>query len=213
MWNLNPNKTHDIPDDVRKYWAEIPKRGSRLYAEWQGLLDSYNKQYPELAQQLRQKVMGGLNPAWKKSLADFQPEKKDIPTRQASAEVYDHLWNVLPFIAGSADLSEPNFTLRIPKGAFGPPMPDMKNTSYTGRYIHYGTREHGMMAIANGIAAYAQRAFIPITATFAMFQLYGAAAIRMGALSKLQVIHLGTHDSIAEGACGPTHQVCVAKFN
>lgn len=117
----------------------------------------------------------------------------------------------MPLIGGSADLADPNHTLKVPKEVFGAPEDGVANLSFTGRYVHYGTREHGMFAVSNGIAAYAPRSFIPITATFSMFQLYGAAAIRMSALNCLQVIHIGTHDSIAEGACGPTHQVCVAR--
>lgn len=207
MWGLDPTKAHDVPYDVRKYWADVPRRGAQIRKDWERLLNAYAEMYPGLAKEYRERISGQPNISWKQALLDFKPAQGNLPIRQTSAHVYDHLWNAMPFLAGSADLSEPNFTLKVPKTAFGPPKPDVKNTSYTGRYIHYGTREHGMMAIANGIAAYHEGTFIPITATFAMFQLYGAAAIRMGALSKLQVIHLGTHDSIAEGACGPTHQV------
>jgi dihydroxyacetone synthase len=207
MWNLDVNKTHQIPREVKDYWFAIPKRGARAVREWNQLLAQYHAKHPELAVEFRRRAAGSFHPDWKQSLLDFQPTKKDTPIRQSSAEVYDHLWDTIPLFAGSADLSEPNFTLRKAKGAFGPAHHDGKNASFDGRYIHYGTREHGMIAMANGIAAYSQGAFIPVTATFAMFQLYGASALRMTALSKLQVIHIGTHDSIAEGACGPTHQV------
>jgi dihydroxyacetone synthase len=81
-----------------------------------------------------------------------------------------------------------------------------KKGSYKGRYIHYGIREHVMAAIANGLAAYAPRTIIPITSTFFMFYLYAAPAVRMGALQKLKVIHVATHDSIGAGEDGPTHQ-------
>lgn len=78
--------------------------------------------------------------------------------------------------------------------------------SYSGRYVHFGTREHAMAAIANGLAAYSPGTIIPITSTFLMFTLYSAPAIRMGALQELQVIHVATHDSISIGEDGPTHQ-------
>jgi dihydroxyacetone synthase len=83
-----------------------------------------------------------------------------------------------------------------------------KKGSYKGRYIHYGIREHVMAAspFANGLAAYAPRTIIPITSTFFMFYLYAAPAVRMGALQKLKVIHVATHDSIGAGEDGPTHQ-------
>jgi dihydroxyacetone synthase len=77
---------------------------------------------------------------------------------------------------------------------------------YTGRYIHYGVREHAMAAISNGLAAFAPNTFIPVTSSFFMFYLYAAPAVRMGALQQLQVIHAATHDSIGTGEDGPTHQ-------
>jgi dihydroxyacetone synthase len=81
--------------------------------------------------------------------------------------------------------------------------------SYSGRYVHYGIREHAMCAISNGIAAWGRpgaQTFIPITSSFFMFYIYCAAAVRMGALQRLQVIHAATHDSIGTGEDGPTHQ-------
>jgi dihydroxyacetone synthase len=90
-------------------------------------------------------------------------------------------------------------------------QPDLKTTcgingDYSGRYIHYGIREHAMAAISNGLAAYAPNTFIPVTSSFFMFYLYAAPAVRMGALQRLQVIHVATHDSIGTGEDGPTHQ-------
>lgn len=90
-------------------------------------------------------------------------------------------------------------------------QPDLKTTccitgDYSGRYIHFGVREHAMAAISNGLAAYAPNTFVPITSSFFMFYLYAAPAVRMGALQHLQVIHVATHDSIGMGEDGPTHQ-------
>lgn len=213
-WSLDEEKSHYIPDDVREYWAEIRSRGTRLHDQWEESLEQYVAENPERSGELLRKTKGTVPVEWINTLENMQAPTNEIPTRQASGQVYDHLWNMLPLIAGSADLSEPNFMLKAAKSIFGAPESEKSSTAdkndisrFAGRYIHYGVREHGMMSIANGIAAYARRAFIPVTATFAMFQLYGAAGIRMSALAKLQVIHIGTHDSIAEGACGPTHQV------
>jgi len=80
------------------------------------------------------------------------------------------------------------------------------NGDYSGRYIHYGIREHAMASISNGLAAFAPGTFIPITSSFFMFYLYAAPGVRMGALQHLQVIHAATHDSIGMGEDGPTHQ-------
>lgn len=206
LWNLDPEKKHRISHLTRDYWSEIPAKGKAIFRDWNKLLEQYDYQFPELAAEFRRRAQGEFHPSWKQSLLNLPVETKDMPIRESSANVYDHVWDTIPLFAGSADLSEPNFTLKKAKGVFGPARPGVQNASYEGRYFHYGTREHGMIAMANGIAAYSNRAYIPITATFAMFQAYGASALRMSALSKVQVIHISTHDSIAEGACGPTHQ-------
>ena len=208
LWGFDPNVTHFVPKDVRQDWKMVPRQGQRLMSQWKQTLTSYAEKYPDLAKQFQARIDGDFGQQWRQALDSFEVSRKDLPVRQASAQVYDKLWKILPFFGGSADLSEPNFMIKEPKQVFGSSTPGVENVAFTGRYVHYGTREHAMMAIANGMAAYAPQAFVPITATFSMFQLYGAAAIRMSALNKVQVIHIGTHDSIAEGACGPTHQVC-----
>jgi dihydroxyacetone synthase len=209
LWGFDNKTTHFVPKDVRQDWKEVRREGQTLVSHWQQTLAPYAEKYPELAQQFQAKVCGDLGKQWRQELDAFEVSSKSLPIRQSSAHVYDTLWKIIPFFGGSADLSEPNFMIKEPKLTFGPPRPGVENVSFTGRYVHYGTREHAMMAIANGMAAYAPQAFVPITATFSMFQLYGASAIRMSALNKVQLIHIGTHDSIAEGACGPTHQVGV----
>lgn len=207
LWGFDSKTTHFVPEDVRQDWADVPKQGQKLRSQWKQTLALYAEEYPELAQQFQARVHGDLGQQWRQTLDAFEVSSKSMPVRQASAQVYDTLWKIMPFFGGSADLSEPNFMLKEAKQVFGSPQTGVENVSFGGRYVHYGTREHAMMAIANGMAAYAPQAFVPITATFSMFQLYGASAIRMSALNKVQVIHIGTHDSIAEGACGPTHQV------
>jgi len=215
IWGYDPEETHVVPKDVRDYWSEVPKKGARSHGEWQSLLNDYALQYPKLAKGFRQLAAGKLDEAWRDDLLSLKAPEKPTPIRGSSAVAFDALWKKLPFMGGSADLSEPNAVLKEAKVAFGP-GDSVNHQSFEGRYVHYGTREHAMAAISNGIAAYSSRdehdgrgqALIPITATFSMFQLYAAPAIRMGALMNLQIIHIGTHDSIAEGACGPTHQVC-----
>ncbi|XXH02724.1 hypothetical protein Hte_009109 [Hypoxylon texense] len=214
-WGYDPEATHVIPDDVREYWSEVAEKGRRAREKWQDLVARYTERYPDLGNALSALERGHLGPEWRERLLALQPPQGPTPVRQSSGMVFDELWDMLPMFGGSADLSEPNFVLKKPKEAFGPPGDGVRHQSYAGRYVHFGTREHAMAAIANGLAAYSSRdhehqsrgqAIIPFTATFSMFQLYAAPAIRMGALMKLQVIHIGTHDSIFEGACGPTHQ-------
>ncbi|KAI0395803.1 Transketolase, thiamine diphosphate binding domain-containing protein [Xylariaceae sp. FL0594] len=213
-WGYDPEQTHVVPDDVRQYWAEVGRKGRKARNEWESLRARYMERFPEARAAFEAVETGALDPTWKEMMMKLEPAKNKMPVRQSSGAVFDELWKKLPLMGGSADLSEPNFVLREPKQCFGPPDPAIAHQAYAGRYIHFGTREHGMAAIANGIAAYSprsehgdrQQAFIPVTATFSMFQLYAAPAIRMGALMSLKIIHIGTHDSIAEGACGPTHQ-------
>ena len=174
-------------------------------SQWKQKLARYAEKYPDLGQQFQARVNGDLGQKWKQDMDAFKVSRKNLPVRQSSAQVCDTLWKIVPCLGGSADLSETNFMIEEPKYVLGPHRQGVENVSFTGRYVHFGTREHAMMAIANEMAAYAPQAFVSVTATFSMFQLYGASAIRMSALIKVQVIHIGSHDSIAEGACGPTH--------
>ncbi|TKA72800.1 hypothetical protein B0A49_10486 [Cryomyces minteri] len=112
-------------------------------------------------------------------------------------------------MVGTADLT-PSVNMSW-EGKLDFQSPDIKTTcgingDYTGRYIHYGIREHAMAAISNGLAAYNPGTIVPVTSSFFMFYLYAASAVRMGALQKLQTIHIATHDSIGTGEDGPTHQ-------
>lgn len=203
-WGFDPAQTHFIPDDVREYWSEVPLNGKKEVSEWNFLLQKYSDEYSDLAKEFQATIRGDIDLSWKDELLNFKPAAEDMPIRLASAKVFDILWKKLPLFGGSADLSEPNRTLLERKGLFGSQNP---HSSFSGRYVHFGVREHGMVAIANGMAAYSPGSFIPVTATMSMFQLYAAAAIRMSAINKLHVIHIGTHDSIGEGSNGPTHQV------
>ncbi|KAF2175254.1 hypothetical protein K469DRAFT_765615 [Zopfia rhizophila CBS 207.26] len=206
-WGYDPEATHIVPDEVRDYWSEIPRKGRLAREIWQRTIERYNARYPELADKLQSIINGNLDPGWKTQLLEYVPDQKKMPIRESSGIIFDMLWRKLPLFGGSADLSAPNFLLREPKEAFGFPSGEVHHQSYRGRYVHFGTREHGMAAYSPRSEHGEQgQAMIPITATFSMFQLYAAPAIRMSALMNLQVIHIGTHDSIAEGACGPTHQ-------
>ncbi|KAI0427897.1 Transketolase, thiamine diphosphate binding domain-containing protein [Xylaria sp. FL1042] len=215
IWGYDPEQTHVVPAQVRNYWAAVPKKGRETRSEWEKLRAHYARRFPDLSQSLEALEKGMLDGGgWKDDLMNLRAADEDMSIGDSFGAVFDTLWKKLPILGGSADLSEHTFLLKQPKEAFGPPDQDIPHQSYAGRYIHFGTREHGMAAIANGIAAYTPRskkdargqAFIPITATFSMFQLYAAPAIRMSALMRLKIIHVGTHDSIAEGLCGPTHQ-------
>ena len=206
-WNLDPAKTHQIGEDVLQYWAQVPEQGKFYRRQWEQLLSSYEQQYPDLAKSLQSRIKGHFERSWKMSLASYEPSRDKISMLEASAAIYDYLWPMIPFFTGSADLLECSGVTNAEGTVFGSRETGKLYVNFASTYVHYGVREHGMIAIANGIAAYSKRAFLPVTSTLSAFQLYGAAALRMSALCELQVIHIGTHDSIEAGTFGPTHQV------
>ena len=211
-WNLDPSKTHQVPEDVRSYWSEIPEKGRDYRHQWEQNLSRYEQEYPDLATSLQSRIRGDFNPSWKDSLAKYKPSSDRVSMLEASSAVYDLIWRSIPFFTGSADLLEYSGVTNPGGKAFGSRPSKSLDVGFASTYMYYGVREHGMMAIANGIAAYSSRAFLPVTSTLAAFQLYGAAALRMSAICGLQVIHIGTHDSIEDGALGPTHQVSLSYF-
>ncbi|THV43662.1 hypothetical protein BGAL_1424g00010 [Botrytis galanthina] len=157
------------------------------------------------------RVAGKLTDDW----AKFVPAKADFPTsptpsRKSSGLVCNPLAeNIKSFMVGTADLS-PSVNLMW-KGKVDFQHPGLKtscgiNGDYSGRYIHWGIREHAMASISNGLAAFNKGTIVPVTSSFFMFYIYAAPGIRMGALQGLQQIHIATHDSIGIGEDGPTHQ-------
>lgn len=206
-YSWDTKKVFHIPHQVREFYAEISKRGDQHVQEWDSLIDSYSKDHPELAQTFKDRMAGKLPDGWE-SMIPNNFSSDATPTRKSNNAVISKILAEVPtFMVGTADLT-PSVNLTYKNyEIFNPP--DLKpisgaQGSYKGRYIHFGIREHVMAAIANGLAAYAPRTIIPITSSFFMFYLYAAPAVRMGALQKLKVIHVATHDSI--GAGGPTHQ-------
>ena len=133
--------------------------------------------------------------ALKQEIADSKPK---LATRQSGQKVLEALVPATPeLVGGSADLTGSNLTLVKGQGIIAP-------GNYSGRYIHYGVREHGMAAAANGMALHG--GIIPYTGTFFVFTDYMRPAMRLGAIMHQRVIHVLTHDSIGLGEDGPTHQ-------
>ena len=208
IWGLNPAENHQVGEDVRQYWSELPKRGAYYRSQWQDLLRQYELKYPDLAKELLGRVAGWFEAGWKKELENYTPTRDRSSMLEASTAVHGCLCSKLPLLSGSADLLTMSGLAKSGVESFGSRNTGKSKASFAASYIHYGVREHGMIAIASGIAAYSERAFFPVTSTFSAFQLYGAAALRMSAICGLKVVHIGTHDSI-EGVCGPSHQVCI----
>ncbi|KAI0475559.1 putative transketolase [Xylariaceae sp. FL0804] len=208
-YGFDPAAHFVVPPRVTDFFAPLPARGERLVRDWEGLVDRYAEAHPALAAELRERMAGRLVPAtWRDLIPASFP---DAPTasRASSGLVFNPIaQHVRNFMVGTADLS-PSVSMAWPdKVDFQ--NPDLQtqcglNGTYAGRYVHYGVREHAMCGIANGLAAFSPGAIVPVTASFFMFYLYAAPAVRMGALQGLQVIHAATHDSIGMGEDGPTH--------
>lgn len=211
-WNLDPTKTHDIPTDVSRDWSQVPKRGILYRQQWEKQLVEYEHEYPDLAESLRSKIRGDLGTSWENALRAYKLRQENISLMEASAAIYNSLWPTLPFFSGSADLLEYSGFTNVEGRVFGSKLIKGMAVDFASTYVHFGIREHGMLAVANGIAAYSKRAYLPVTSTLSAFQLYGAAALRMSAICGLQGIHLATFDSIEDGALGPTHQVSLIEI-
>ncbi len=202
-----------VPDDVRERAREAIDRGRRLVDEWKARLEAYRIALPEEADEFEQRMRGELPHGWDTSIPSFAPDPKGIATRVAGGKVANEIATHLPALTGgSADLDPSTYTALKGLGEFNPPPPappaaqDQPNGpwSYAGRNLHFGVREHAMGAILNGLAAHG--GMLPFGATFLTFSDYMRPSIRLAALMGLQVVYVFTHDSIALGEDGPTHQ-------
>ncbi|TFY71741.1 hypothetical protein EVG20_g1262 [Dentipellis fragilis] len=200
---FDPQATFYIPQATYDAYAEVGKRGAALEAQWNALLSNYAQKYPHEHAELTRRVSGKLPQGWEKTLPVYKPTDAAQASRKLSEIVLTAITPSLPeLLGGSADLTGSNLTKVKGSEDFQPPSTGLG--SYKGTYIRYGVREHGMGAIANGIAAYG--GIIPFVATFLNFVSYAAGAVRLSALSGHQVIWVATHDSIGLGEDGPTHQ-------
>lgn len=195
-WEYAP---FDLPSDALNHFRKSVDRGASYEAEWNKLLTQYKTRYPEDAALLERMVSGDLPNGWEKALPVYTPESKKDATRNQSGITLNAIAGVLPeLIGGSADLAPSNKTLL--KG-----LGDFQKGQYQNRNIRFGVREHGMGAICNGIAAHGS-GLIPYGATFLVFTDYMRNAIRLSALAEAGVLWVMTHDSVALGEDGPTHQ-------
>lgn len=203
-----------VPDDAARKFAEAQPVGEKAEGEWNQRMRAYAQAFPEQSKELETRLRGELPPAWDADLPSFPADAKGLSTRVAGKQILAAIGRKLPALAGgSADLDPSTFTNLLGLGDFGPaPAADaMKiegadegGISWAGRNLHFGVREHAMGAIVNGLAAHG--GFIPYGSTFLIFSDYMRPAIRLAALQKLHALHVFTHDSIALGEDGPTHQ-------
>src|SRR5688572_298515 len=191
------NKHFFIPKEVLAHFRTAVKRGPQLEKDWEADVKSYSKAFPELGKTLRDTRAGRLPENWEKALPKFDNVEAKA-TRAYSGEVINAIADVIPqMIGGSGDLTPSNNTY-IKTSA------DLQADRYSNRNIHFGVREHAMGSTMNGMALYGS--MIPFGGTFQTFSDYMRPAIRLAALSQVQVIYVFTHDSIGLGEDGPTHQ-------
>ncbi len=189
-----------VPDGVYEHFREgIGKRGRALRQAWFARFEEYKSKHPELADHLYRMQRRQLPEGWDKDLPSFPPDAKGKATRETSGVVLNALAKQVPWlIGGSADLA-PSCKTRLTLEGAG----DFSAASRGGRNLHFGVREQAMGAILNGLSLSKVR---PYGSGFLIFSDYGRNPLRLAALMEIPVIYIFTHDSIAVGEDGPTHQ-------
>jgi transketolase len=186
-----------VPEEAGAFMRISGESGGSRQTAWTELLKRYSVAHPDLASAFLRDTNGELPPGWDSELPEF-PAGKPMATRAASGAVLDRIAPRIPgLLGGSADLTGSNNTL--PKGA-----QPLKHDDFSGRYIHFGVREHAMGGILNGLALHG--GVRPYGGTFLTFSDYMRPSIRLAALMELPVVYVFTHDSIGLGEDGPTHQ-------
>jgi transketolase len=187
-----------ISDGVQARFRLALERGGDAEAAWQGLMDAYRSRHPDLAETLQRALDGRLAEDWDANVPAFKPSDGPVATRAASGTVLNALAaKIDTLVGGSADLAPSNKTYLNEAAEF-------QKNSYEGRNIRFGVREHAMAAIMSGMALHG--GVKPYGGTFLVFADYMRPSIRLAALMGLPVIYVFTHDSIAVGEDGPTHQ-------
>ena len=198
------NWDHDafkVPQEAYDFW-DSTKKGSELNLDWDNLIKTYDEKYPDKSAELRRRIKGDLPDDFENGFKTFLSEcdKNNTPmaTRKCSKACLDFFVKELPeLIGGSADLTPSNNTFSSSSSTFS-------NENPSGNHINYGVREFGMSAIMNGMVLHG--GIKPYGATFLVFTDYARNAVRLSALMEIPSIFVYTHDSVALGEDGPTHQ-------
>lgn len=198
QYNWNYEEEFYIPEEVKLYFKQLKEVSERKEQVWNELFAKYRETYPTLAEELQKSIKGELPERWDMDIPIYRIGEDKLATRASSGEVLNALAkNVPQLFGGSADLASSNKTLLKGEGNFS-------SADYSGRNIWFGVREFAMGAAVNGMALH--EGVKVFGATFFVFSDYLRPAIRLAALMKLPVIYVFTHDSIAVGEDGPTHE-------
>ncbi len=194
-----PHASFEVPEEILKAWRKIGEKGSILEKKWSSNLNKKNskikKEFESIQKNINLKNLDSLINIEKEKYFNERPVKA---TRECSSMTIEVVTKLLPeIIGGSADLSGSNNTKTKNSKV-------ISSKNFSGNYIHYGVREHGMAAAMNGLALYG--GLIPYGGTFLIFSDYCKPSIRLSALMGLKVIYIFSHDSIGLGEDGPTHQ-------
>jgi transketolase len=217
-WPLEP--AFYIPEEALAHFRKALLRGAQLEERWKANLESYGKVFPDLRKEWDQRMGSVLPENWDKDIPSFSPDPKGLATRAAGGQVMNAVTSHLNFlIGGSADLNPSTNTALKGKGNFQSPESGNGSTQgsvsgswgYEGVNVAFGVREHAMGSTLSGMALHG--GVLPYGSTFLIFSDYMRPAIRLAALMKLHVIYVFTHDSIALGEDGPTHQPVEQLFS
>jgi transketolase len=195
-WPLEP--TFFIPEEALARFRQSLQDGKKREKEWNGRFQSYEEEYPQLAEEYKRAMKAQLPADWDKDIPVFPADEKGMATRVASGTVINAIApHLSTLMGGSADLAPSTKTLINGTG-------DFQAGQYAERNLHFGVREHAMGGILNGMALHG--GVIPYGATFLIFSDYMRPTIRLAAMMGLKIIYVFTHDSIGLGEDGPTHQ-------
>ena len=201
------------PADALAHFREALASGEKAEGAWNERMAAYDSAVPDLARELQERLRNELPSGWDADIPVFPADPKGMSTRVAGGKVMNAIAPKLAaLVGGSADLDPSTFTELKGQGDFNPPLAPGQDSegsdgggwSRAGRNLHFGVREHAMGAIVNGLAAHG--GFIGYGSTFLIFSDYMRPPIRLAALMGLHVVHVFTHDSLALGEDGPTHQ-------
>ncbi len=202
-----------LPEDAVRHFREAIGKGQKAQSAWQQRFQAYQQAFPKEAAEFEQIMSGKAPRNFASAMPQWKPSDKPMATRVAGGEVMNALAKNLPnLIGGSADLNPSTNTALKGLGDFQPAEFAGAGTAgavggawgYAGHNVAFGVREHAMGAAVNGMAAHG--GVLPFSATFLVFSDYMKPAVRLGALSKLKAFYVFTHDSVAVGEDGPTHE-------
>jgi len=195
---FDPDKSFYVPDEVLKFFRDKGENGKKKKDEWEKLYSEYSGKFPDESKEIDRLMKGEFIEGWEKAFPVFTTDEGKMATRSASGKTLNAIAEYFPqMIGGSADLEPSNNTFLKKYKSFQP-------GNYDGRNLHFGVREHAMGAVLSGITL--TLPMIAYGATFLIFSEYMRAPIRLAAIMGIRPIYVFTHDSIALGEDGTTHQ-------